>query len=121
MLGGGFESDFGGASGAPDVEPENGNVEVFFPRVFFPGVEFPAFVDVFTTGVTAHREGGHEADSLLLGAGGLGAFVIAGDFGGVEFGWVALGGVSTVSIVGWRGGLGDSELTISGGLYVQTW
>ena len=90
MLGRGFERDFGRALGTPDVEPENGDVEVFFPRIFFPRVEFPAFVDVFAAGVTTHGEGGHEADSLLLGAGGLGAFV-AGDFGGVEFGWVAVG------------------------------
>ena len=118
MLGRGLEGDFGGASGASNVESENRDVEVFFPRVFFPSIEFPAFVDVFAAGVAAHGEGGHEADSLLLWAGGLGAFV-AGDFGGVEFRWVAVEReVSTVSIL--DGGWG-SKLTISEGLYVQTW
>lgn len=87
MLGGSLEGDFSRALGTSDVEPENGDVEVFFPRVFFPRVEFPAFIYVFAAGVTAHGEGGHEADSLLLGTGGLGAF-LAGDFGGVEFRWV---------------------------------
>jgi len=90
VLGGGLEGDFGRASGATNVEPENGDVKVFFPRVFFPSIEFPAFVDVFATGITAHGERGHEADGLLLGTSGLGALV-AGDFGGVEFRWVAVG------------------------------
>lgn len=89
MLGGGLEGDFGRASGAPNVEPENGDAEVLFPRVFLPCVEFPAFVNVFATGVASHREGGHEADCLLLGTGGLGAFM-AGDFGRVELGGVAV-------------------------------
>lgn len=36
------------------------------------------------------RKGGHEAVSLLPGAGGLGAFVV-GDFRRVEFRWVGVG------------------------------
>lgn len=88
MFWGCLERDFGRASGTPDVEPEDGDVEVFFSRVFLASVELAPFVDVFAAGVAAHGEWGHEADGLLLRASGLGAFV-AGDFGGVELGGVA--------------------------------
>lgn len=50
--------------------------------VFFAGVEFLATVNIFSAGVAAHAEGGHEADCLLAVAALL--RTSASKFAGVE-------------------------------------
>ena len=68
----GFEANFGGAAGTPNIETINRYRIVSFVGGFLPGVEFSAFIYVFTAGSAFHTEGGHEPNGDYFWAGSFG-------------------------------------------------